>query len=1110
MNSVQEWLRQIGLGEYAEVFARNDVDFDVLPELTEQDLAELGVSLGDRKRLLKAIRTRSAGAPGDPARAAHGGDAERRQLTVLFCDLVGSTELSARLDPEDLRDVMRVYQDCLARVIGGLEGHIARFMGDGALACFGYPKAHEDDAERAVRAGLELIEAIGELHPRPDVALAVRIGIATGVVVVGDLISEAAEDRDSVAGETPNLAARLQAISPPGAVLVAPSTRRLVAGVFELSDFGEHGLKGFAGPIQAWRVLGFAQAEGRFEAQRSTALTPLIGREHELKLLLDRWREAAQGRGQVVLLSGEAGIGKSRITRALAERLGDEAHTTLRYHCSPYHANSALHPVIEQLERAAGFARDDATAAKLDKLEALIARSGLVEAQAAPLLAGLLGVPTNGRYAPLDLGPQRQRQRTLELLVEQVAGLAARQPVLAVYEDIHWMDPSSLDLLGMIIERAQHLRALIVVTYRPEFDPPWASSAHVRSMSLGRLSRRDGAVLVEGVSGGKALPPSVLEQIVAKTDGVPLFVEELTKTVLESGLLREAGDRYELAGPLGELAIPMTLHASLMARLDRLAPVKDVAQIGAVIGREFSYDLLAAVAGFNSTQLSAALGQLVGAELIFQRGTPPQASYSFKHALIQDAAYQGLLKRRRNELHGRIVQIVETRFPEIADAEPELLAHHLTQAGATERAVAYWAKAGQQALARSGTAEAIAHLRAGLDALARMPEGPARRSLELDLQLALGGALAAGHGHGAPETGETYARAVALAEEMGRTGALYPALDGLMTCHFSRAELADAIRLGEEFLSLARAGGDSGAQIIAHQNLGTARLSRGELHAARQHFEAAIALYDPVQHDGLKLTYSYDPEVICSGYLSWVLFAFGQIEKALEHSTRSVAKAHTVGHPLSLGFALSRSAALHQLRREVGAVKAAVDALDALAQKQGFGTYMTVASFYRGWALVQRDRPHEGGRLLREGLAALRASKDEDFFPHTLSLVAEALGRQGEVEQALELVREGLWRVERNQERWFAAELHRLEGELLTAERPEAAEACFRQAIALAGESEARMWQLRAAVSLARLWRDRGRARCARDLLAPIYRGFAEGFEMPDLVEARSLLRELA
>ncbi len=677
------WLRSLGLERYAAALHNAEVTPGVLTELTDADLRELGLPLGPRKSLLKAIRERSGAAEYDaasfPVAVPASATAERRQLTVMFVDLVGSTALASRLDPEEMGGVLKAYQNAVAGELSRFEGHIAKLMGDGVLAYFGWPRAHENEGERAVHAGLGVTEAVARLAAPEGAPLAARVGIATGLVVVGELTGAGEAQERAVVGETPNLAARLQALAEPGSVVIGPSTRHLVGGLFDCVALGAWPIKGFAEPVQAWRVLGRSAAESRFEARQSTGLTPLVGREEELALLLRRWEQAKVGEGQVVLLSGEPGIGKSRLVRALRESLGDEPRTRLSYHCSPYHATSPLRPVMEQLERAAGFERNDPAEAKLVKLETLLREAGDGPAESAPLLAALLAIPAGDRHPPLDLTPQRQRAKTLEALLAQLVGLAARGPVLVVFEDAHWSDPSTRELFDQVVERVRDLPVLIVITFRPEFQPSWLGQPHGTLLTLNRLSRRQGAALVGRVTGARAMPEKLAEQIVAKADGVPLFVEELTKAVLESGLLEDARDHHTLRGPLPPLAIPATLHDSLLSRLDRLAPVREVAQIGAAIGREFSYDLLAAVAPLGDDELRAALARLVEAELVFRRGTPPHASYAFKHVLVQDAAYQSLLKSRRRQLHARVAQVLQDRFPEIADQQPEVLAHHLTE-----------------------------------------------------------------------------------------------------------------------------------------------------------------------------------------------------------------------------------------------------------------------------------------------------------------------------------------------------------------------------------------------------------------------------------------------
>jgi class 3 adenylate cyclase/predicted ATPase len=1121
---VGAWLRGLGLERYEQAFRDNDVDGEILRELTGEDLIAMGVaSVGHRRKLLQAIAVLKSGSITDTTHDEEESDAqpqpgaatsapsaaERRQLTVMFVDLVGSTELSARLDPEDLGALMRAYQNAVAGEVAHLEGHVAKYMGDGVLAYFGWPRAHEDEAERAVRAAIAIQGAVARLTaPEP---LSVRIGIATGLVVVGELIGEGAAREESVVGETPNLAARLQGLAEPGGVVISQATRRLVGGLFALADLGPRRLKGFAEPLAAWRVEGEGRAEGRFEALHGERLTPLVGREHELGILLERWGWAKGGDGQVVLLAGEPGIGKSRMIRALREHLGDETYAPLSHYCSPYHTNSALYPVIGLLEREARLDRDEPPEEQLARIEALLSRwsDGLDEV--VPLLAALLGVPTGERYPPLTLTPEVRKRRTLQALVDQLAGLAVQQPVLALYEDAHWIDPSTLEFLCLVIERIRQLPVLVLITFRPQFQPPWSGQAHVTTLTMSRLGRRQGADLVARVTGEKPLPAEIVDQIVARTDGVPLFVEELTKTVLESGLLADAGDHYELSGPLPLLAIPTTLHDSLMARLDRLASVKEVAQIGAVIGREFSHELLAAISPVPEDKLSEALNQLVASELVFRRGAPPDATYSFKHALVQDAAYQSLPRSRRQQLHGRIACVLEERLLEAEDAQPELLAHHCTEAGLSEKAVKYWYQAGRLASERSALAEAIGHFRKGLELLATLPDPSAGVEREIDLQIALGGALISAKGHAAPETGRAYARAHELCRQVGDLGRLSPLLFGQWVFHMVRAEHAAAQGIAEELLRSAEREGDA-AVLVSHRVAGIGSLWRGELVEAREHLERTLALYDPERHRSLASVYAYDLRLAGLAGLAFALFQLGYPEQAVARCREAVDDAEWLSHPAGLAYSLFHACMLDQIRREIPGVRQRAAALVALSAEHGFALWQAAGVAFDGWALAERGRAAEGIARIESGLDSYRATGAGLFVPYFLGILGTAHGAAGRVAEGQRLLADALDAVRASGECWFGPELHRLNGELLSLAGRDrgTAEACFLSAMAVAREQAAKLWELRAATSLARLWAEQGRRTEALDLLAPIYAWFTEGFDTADLKGAEALLDELA
>jgi class 3 adenylate cyclase len=815
---VAVWLRSLGLGKYEAAFRENEIDEAVLPSLTHETLKEIGVTaVGHRLKLLGAIaalhsdasgKTSSvdtATAPGTPSSASED-RAERRQVTVMFSDLVGSTALSARIDPEDLREVISAYQKTVAEAVGRFGGFVAKYMGDGVLVYFGYPQAHEDDAERAVRAGLELVAAVGAL--KTHAPLQSRVGIATGLVVVGDLIGSGASQEQAIVGETPNLAARLQALAEPNSVVIAESTRKLVGNLFELEDLGAKDLKGIVGPARAWTALRPSSVESRFEALHATGLTQLVGREEETDLLLRRWERAKSGEGQVVLLSGEAGIGKSRLTAALLGRFAHEPHTRLRSFCSPQHTDSALYPIIGQMERAAALSRDDTPQAKLDKIDALLAQSS-TPAQDAALFAEMLSLTNDGRYPALNLPPPQRRQKTLEALVSQVAAFARQNPVLMIFEDAHWTDPTSLELFGRTVDRITNLRVLLIVTFRPEFAPPWIGRPHVTALTINRLAQRDIDAMIDRVAGNKSLPANIRQDIIERTDGIPLFVEEMTKAVLEAEGEGAAAQAVSMV-PSPALAVPASLHASLMARLDRLGPAKEVAQVAAAIGREFSHALLVAILRKSEAELNSALDRLIAAGLLSRQGVPPEASYLFKHALVQDAAYGTLLREPRRALHAHIAEALESQFPEIADNRPELLARHCTEAGLIEKAAGLSGKAGQRSLERSALLEALEQFTRALDQIASLPATPALRRQQIKFQVGQANAIYHTKGFASAEATAAFDQARIMIERVERLGEhvedpllLYSVLYGFFIAKFINFDGDAASALARQFLALA-------------------------------------------------------------------------------------------------------------------------------------------------------------------------------------------------------------------------------------------------------------------------------------------------------------------
>jgi class 3 adenylate cyclase/predicted ATPase len=1107
---IGKWLRGLGLQAYEQTFRDNGIDLEVLSRLTVDDLKEIGVqAVGHRRKILDAISR----LPADPETARAPVSAERRQLTVMFVDLVGSTDLSRRLDPEELREIMRAYQNTVAGEIARLEGHVAKFLGDGILAYFGWPRASEDAAERAVRAGLAVVTAVSTMLAGTGNLLVARIGIATGLVVVGDLLGEGAAKEEAVTGETPNLAARLQQVADVGTVVIADSTRRLLGDLFELVGLGSLQLKGFAEPIPAWRVIGEGRAESRFEALHGAQVTPLVGRGEELQLMLSRWRLAEGRAGQVVLISGEPGIGKSRLVIALRERLQAEPITLISYACSPHHTNSALFPFISHLERAARFATDDSSEKRLRRLEWLLSEDGEeVAADALPLFADLLGIPIPTPCAEPEVSPQQRKALLFRAFMARLDRIAARGPVLMVLEDAHWLDPTSRELFDHIVNRLQDLPMLLVATFRPESQAPWVGFPHVTLLTLNRLPQAQAVVLVDRITDGKALPEELLRQILARTEGVPLFAEELTKAVLEAGILRDTGDRYALVGPLPSVAIPATLHDSLMARLDRLAPVKEIAQIGACIGREFDHELLAAVVSLPEAELAAALDRLLSAELVFRRGLPPAATYIFKHALVRDAAYESLLRRRRQELHARIAASIEALFPHLVEAQPELVARHFSEAGLADKAIPYWLRAGRLAVNRSANMEAIAHLKLGLECAKALPPGESRSRLELSLQLALGGPLIATKGFASREAEAAYQRAQELSRELQSEVDLLLALRGLGYVYHVRANLRGATSLMEEAAKLAKRSGDPALLVEADHFAGVVSFHLGQFQSARDSLErsAKAGEYRGRYHSEL---YGINIGVFCRAYISHCDWHLGYPIRGLKIAQDGLALAREISHPFSVVLALNYLAMLYQFGRDPDAALEAVAEAREICAEHGFDYYGAWSSLVRAWAVAESGQLDQGLTAYDAALEEFRHTSAGIRIPHHLRLVAALHRKAGKVMSGLRLIDQAIAIANATSESWCDAELHRERGELLLlatdAESENQADAEFLIAIETAATQGAKLPELRASVARARLHAERGRWHQARNMLEPIYGWFSEGFEMRDFVEARTLLADL-
>jgi predicted ATPase/class 3 adenylate cyclase len=1043
----------------------------------------------------------------------------------MFCDLVESTQLTELLDPEELHLVISAYQNMCFHVVSRFEGYTAQYLGDGLLMYFGYPQAHEDDAARAVRAGLEIVTELHQLNLRlqDEVVvlrhrpLQIRVGIHTGLVVVSEMGK--GERRELMAlGEAPNVANRLQMIAEPNSVVLSAVTQRLTEGLFSCQPLGLRTLRGVSTPMPVYRVLHEQDIRNRFEIAVSRGLTPLIGRERPLELLLQVWGKAQAGVGQVVLLKGEAGIGKSRLVQSLKDRLMSDAHLRLEYHCSPYHQHSALYPIIDLFQRLLGFSREDTAEQKLQKLEKVLhdAESGFSFPSLDPtevrlLLAALLSIPLPENSSMLHLTPQRQKQKILDLLSDWVIARAATQPLLVIVEDLHWADPSTLELLSLVFDRQPTARMLIVLTFRPDFTLPWSQNDRFSLLSLSRLSRAQVETMIHSLVGGKSLPPEVVNQIVLRTDGVPLFVEELTKTILESGLLRENAEGYELIGVLPSGSIPATLQDSLMARLDRLGAAKELAQLAAVVGREFSYELLQALVADESNLLRG-LQQLTDAELVYQPGAPPGARYFFKHALVRDAAYQSLLKSKRKQLHTQIAQVLEARFPEIVDTHPELLAHHYTQAEHSQSAIHYWREAGLRASARAAHAEAIQHFSAALNLLPQLPEEAERDRIELTVQVQLGLSWAARKGYAASEVEHTYNRARDLCARLGESADLFPVVRGLCTFYIVRDEQKTARELAEQCLRLAQATRNETYLIEGYTALGYVACYQGELETATAALQEGVTLYNRHKGEQLSFLTPQDPGVACLSLLALVRWLQGETEQALRCIHEARVLAQQLKQPFNVTYVYAYEAMLHQLLRQpVEAAESARAAID-ISEKYGFDVWRGAGVLHLGIAKGGLGEHEEGITLIRQTLAAWRAGGAELLRPYFLAGLGEAYLAAGQYEEAMMAVSEALAHVERYGERFYESTLYRLRGEARLARVAAAwgeAEADFQSAIAIAGAQKAKALELRATISLSRCLHARGKQDDARRLLYGVLRQFPQRENSLDVREARGLLAEL-
>ena len=1112
MSDIRRWLEQHGLGRHAELFAENEIDFEVLPELKEADLESMGIALGPRKKLLKAIRelehAQTVDSTGGSApQPSPSGEAERRQLTVMFADLVGSTELSQKLDPEDLREINRAYQDVATAAIEEYGGYVARYMGDGVLAYFGYPRAHEDDAERALRAGLEMVDAVSRLET--GVALAVRVGVATGPVVVGDIVGEGAAQESAVVGETPNLAARLQGIAEPDTVVLSAATRHLVTGRFELEGLGQQMLKGIDRPVQAYRAL-VVRDVSRFDAARERRLTPVVGRDEELGMLLRRWSLAVEGEGQAVLLSGEAGVGKSRIVHALQDSLAESLTNRVLCFCSPYHQSSTFHPLIEQLARATRIRPEQTAREKLNALEHVLGDLGLKDVTTARLFAELLSIPYEGIYPALDLTPEQLRLRTLDAFAEAVEAMAVLEPVLYVIEDAHWIDPSTQDFLTHLIERVRTSRTLIVITHRPEFESLWSEYSHVTAISLNNLGRKDSAAMVAEVTGGRRLPQSMVEEIIARTDGVPLFIEEITAALGDAGYMALGNGTDAPAVDPTAASIPATLQDLLMERLDRLGSAKEVAQHAAVIGRLFSLDLLRVVSNKTEQALEQDLARLVQSGLIYGRGGV-ESRYEFKHALVCDAAYQSLLKRERQRCH----QSIATALLQAAHDIPplELLAHHFAEGGHPDKAAQYWRQAGERALGRFAHVEAISDFRRALLIVESLPEDAERFRFELETQTLLGPSLMFVLGQGAPEVEQTYARALALGEQLNNPQASFTSAWGMWRLQFARGDM----KAGREYALKCQQASASLTDPVA--SLGTAfalganYLFNGDCSAAATHLEHSMELYRGMENKSGLAVFGQDPGLSSLCYLAWARWLLGFPDQALAPCEESVKLARHIGKPVFIAIATGFAGLTYSMRGDISKLTEYAEECHAICEQHEFRQWAAMSNIMLAYAYSHRAEHDRAIALAESGLNEKLALQSYIACPWFCYLSAEVYLAAGRLPEALEVARRGIDFSARGAERFFESENHRIQGVILSndpGENQDKIESHFNNALQLARNQRAISLELRAAASSARFAVEHGMGNSALELLRPIYDSFTEGFDTLDLIEAKALIEELS
>jgi len=1114
-----DWLGRLGLEQYVQTFAENNIEYSVLPDLTENDLEKLGVTLGHRKKLLRAIDALTAArqstdtttavseVTGAPPSAGQRREAELRQITVMFCDLVGSTQLSEKLDPEDLRVLIDAYREACSTAIKRYGGEVASYAGDGVMAFFGWPRAHEDDAVRAVHAALDTLSAVTNISG--PITLASRVGVCSGLVVVRDVGAGGAAGSMDAVGETPNIAARLQTLATPNTVLISASTKLLISAAFDLQDLGFQEIKGVSQPIQVFRVLAAKSIASRFETAHGGSLTPLIGRATELSLFLDRWQKVKEGEGQVILLSGIPGVGKSRLIHELKSSIQHESHFLLSHQCSSYHSQSAFFPIIEQIQQAIKITTSDANAIKLDKLKAYFSSALDDSTESTLLIAKLLSIPSENNHALSQLTPQQIKNRTITKLVDMLLALSTQRPTLCIFEDVHWLDPSTLELLELAISRADHARILLMVSCRPEFRPAWFTRADVTMHSLTRLSRSEVIGMIRGLFRGETLPQKILDEIIDKADGVPLFIEELTSSIQRTPVRsRFEGSGFEQTKQPAALKVPETLHDALMERLDRVEPGHRVAQTAAVIGREFSYDLLSFATGIGDSDLRSALSVLEEADVIYRVDIAPSTRFSFKHTLLRDAIYNSLLRGKRQEIHADIAAILTTHFHELVESQPEILAYHYGEAGDHQLAVNYWRVSGLRAFEHSANIEAIAHFRKALEVLAALPETPERNAQESEIQLALGIPLIAVRGYAAAETREAFARARVLCLKLDNAPNYFQALFGLWGHSWMGGKHDEALKMGNEFLSRSRASADPVQSMVAHRVMGSTLLTIGEFQSSREHFEQTIALSNVVEKQPLAGLYVVEPRAASMLLLSWDLWILGYPDQSLSRVSEALSLAKDLSQPYTMAFAHYIASVVHLLRGDPDRALASAEESLEMSREQRFSLYVVLSVISRGRALGELGRPEEAKTEIKRGIDEARQSGLGFMLPMMEGWLADSYAQSGDNEAALLIVEKTLSDLDDVTGRAWEAELYRQRAQLLlTLDRTRVSEAedYLKNAISVARRQSAKSLELRAATTLATLWRTQERLDEARDLIEPIYSWFNEGTNTADPRRARDV-----